>query len=397
MWALFGSRFPPQFNDVDDCLPTPRTLEREEAEETQAKLEAMQMADYREKLRAAVDAEKAASSSKEPGCAASNATASRSAPMEHVASDGLEAAVEKGGVRIDRRGTEHFDLDDEIVETDGADLDDMYDFNHFACGTTPNQPLHMGLPTPCRSLQPLPQAPCQGAACSYGDTPSLKCTERPYCEYLEGTCTVTQGSKNVWDADLRERLGRHVEELRERLGRRGQASLLDPLLEDLAAADAALAEGKLQSPNMQAEKCQPICTNCQHQPQEPPDFLLDGIDKNQVLELAKLTEELTDALELARSEAQGAKDELANSSRCLRVAERAREASEQTFAVVQGELEAARARVAEQEHQQAAERLRILLLERQLEERKSRMEFEASVDKALANRGEHMRFRHFEV
>lgn len=140
-------------------------------------------------------------------------------------------------------------------------------------------------------------------------------------------------------------------------------------------------------------------------PQEPPakePDPLEGIDRAQVVELAQVAEELTDALETARASEQHALDQVALVSQQLAAEAQRREAMEQSALALQlsapneqqpTQIAHFQALLADVEKQRDAETRRANLLQ----ERAERVETESGLHKALASKGRSLMFRHLEV
>lgn len=130
------------------------------------------------------------------------------------------------------------------------------------------------------------------------------------------------------------------------------------------------------------------------QPQEAPT----SGDEGQVLQLARIAEELTDALEMAREGEEAALAELEETAAKLEKEQALREQREHEFADARkargAEVEELRRRIAEQEQALAAEQVR----SKEFEQRAKRSEIEDFLQQRMASKGKADQFQpHLEI
>eukprot|EP00928_Gymnodinium_smaydae_P015498 TRINITY_DN15730_c0_g1_i2.p1 TRINITY_DN15730_c0_g1~~TRINITY_DN15730_c0_g1_i2.p1 ORF type:complete len:456 (+),score=129.93 TRINITY_DN15730_c0_g1_i2:140-1369(+) len=372
---------------------------KEEAEELQAKLEAMRMADYREQLRAAV----AASNPADPGDLDAPQKAEEAA--EEVVPDSqqnAEAAAQPEGI-------EHFALDDETPYV-GNELDDMYDFERFSPGDERRGQSSEEYPAMERcEARASAEAPPPAVAALPASTPPAADPAPPPPPMAEATAaqafpptrsapsaapaavaalaaapsTDSSAALTVATQALSTMRG-HAEELRRHLDQSGLHDLLAALFQDLEVAETAVRQAS------EAERRAPP------KAEEEFDFL-EGINREQVMELAQLTEELTDALDAERENVKKAKRKLEQESRRARKLEESANFLAQQVTERDAELESARRRLAEEETARSDDRQSHSLRIRELEERVAREVMEAKLGHSLASKGKVLLHKHLEV
>jgi len=160
---------------------------------------------------------------------------------------------------------------------------------------------------------------------------------------------------------------------------------------EVAVEDAESDEALSANSSRQAEA---------HQPQEPPVSRpppTPSVDEQQLLQLARITEELTDALESAREGEEDVRRQLHETAARLQFEQAWREYFQRDLVEARAQRDAEvtdlQARLHEQEAAIALERQK----NKELEERAKRMEVEDRLHNALATKGKTKRYPHLAV
>mmetsp|Transcript_36600 Transcript_36600/g.80164 ORF Transcript_36600/g.80164 Transcript_36600/m.80164 type:complete len:473 (+) Transcript_36600:53-1471(+) len=472
MWLLRAPPFGRKGAESDADAQDEEEL-RAEAEELKAKLEAIRAADYREQLRASCAATEAATKLAKLGEEAAAAGLSPSQMSMLGSTSTVQApAVQAPAVQapvvqvpavqvpaqrvdaqpVDEHGTEHFQFFDDDTECQMLELDDMYDFSRFVPGA-PGSPSRnrssvrtsvvIATPPPAES-QPSGDRGIFGADADAGAgagaakppprDPADGKAQLPKAENEAARLAAAEEALRL----LRDRVERHGMQLGpESASLRQALQEAEVALEGLNAIKASKAsDQQAPSPSLETStgKTGKSCEAGNSAPADLPDRSPEpeapalAFDEEQVLELARITEELTDALEVSRESEESARRQLEVAAAQLeeerrlyaqreRELQEAREAQERELATLRSlaskvssaavENEDAlskrsvadpsnadlHARYMEQERQLATERARAKLLE----ERAARVALENGLERALANKGRQLRWRHLEV
>lgn len=336
----------------------------EEAEELRLKLEALRMAEYREAQRAA--------------CRAQDQIDSASAQPSSSSAATADAAAEAAAV--------HFHIDD-------GDIEEMYDYSgvvHDAVQPARRREAHEDedcradlehlrlvearLQQRERTLQAQVDAQEQKLVAASRALQKTRGQAQQLMEQLGSK--ESQGSQlNVAAVQLERLLAEKERRLKAALDE-AAAALTNEKVEESAGSQSVVGEGGTTQQPQEAP------TSAVPRPPEPA-----AVDEEQLLQLAAMTEELTDALQQATESEEEVQRELEAASARLQEERQQRMLSEQELDTVRQardiEVNTLLARIQEQERSLAAEKARVQDMEarvrlaetlREAEERRSRGE-----------------------
>mmetsp|Transcript_154820 Transcript_154820/g.475704 ORF Transcript_154820/g.475704 Transcript_154820/m.475704 type:complete len:427 (+) Transcript_154820:55-1335(+) len=399
---------------------------REEAEELRLKLEALEAAEHRDQLRACSAPANAAAPG-DAGAAAEVGNATGSAPATPqragAATDGRSVAG--AASTPETSAAEHYRMDDSSPE-EQRELENVYDFSNFAA------PRQVAMGAEPSAGEPSKLSPEEAAAAVRRlrlVEAKLQERETALSEQMEA-----QERKLVSASRALKRSRGQVQQLNAQLSLKNiegsrlqcQVSQLRGLLVDkerrlqdaldrhaatesaLAAARAAGASCSSRAPSEQADGCVigdvapeedggNVGGGAQ-QPQEPPVACVQpAADEEQLLQMSRIAEELTEALEVAREGEDEARRVLEETASRLQAERAARAQYERDLDAVRHERDRVVAelfaRLQQREQEAAIERARA----KEHEERVSRSVIEDRLQQALAQKGKSQFYPHLEV
>jgi len=431
--AMRGALLGGDTNSPHPCAKDVANLRRE-ADELRAKVEAMRAAEYREDQRKNCVATMLAER-QDHGSPASAATGSDSAAGSSAAG------------AVDIAGGDHAQSDD------GGDLDAMYDFSSFLSTPSPSHG------QPGRKRTGSSKEEVDDPVGTWRRLAAVEGQLRRREEVLESQ-SEAQRRKVANASEALQRTRGHVQQLKEQISLKEaesvqlgtQAAQLHRLLEEkerrlqavLEEAGTATTHSEsgldrsaqeIEDGVTQEHMSWGLGPQGEQQPQEAPQEPTpqkptpEGLwevgasckagaaadSEDQLMQLARITEELTDALELAREGEEDAQRQLEAAALDLANERELRAHQEGKLAAAResrdAEVAALLARLQEQEQTLAFERNRVNELEelakrreleerqrmKEFEDRKKRQELEECLEKALAKKGKNRFHHHLEV